>query len=325
MASHYHTIEMDAIGGYFELELKKGRSYHPDAIKLNSARNCLESILIARKWTHIFIPYYSCEALLQPLKRLKIEFSFYHINTFLEPTTLPRLKKNEAFLYINYFGLKERTAENLATEYGEQLIIDNSQAFYSPRVKGIDTFYSPRKFFGVPDGGYLYSDALIEIPSTRDDTSWTRMKHLCQRIEFGPETGYLFFREAEEHLDNSPIKKMSLLTQRILESIDYEQCATIRRSNYSYLFSNLSDINQLDIKLEDDSVPMIFPFLNKTSTRQVLLSNRIYVASYWRSIYCFDKESNTEYLLAQDMAPLPIDQRYSQDEMNYIIKIVRSI
>ena len=36
---------MEAIGGYFELELHKGEHYHKDAIRLNSGSNCFEYIL----------------------------------------------------------------------------------------------------------------------------------------------------------------------------------------------------------------------------------------------------------------------------------------
>ena len=35
----------EAIGGYFELELSKGEHYHKGALRLNTARNCLESLL----------------------------------------------------------------------------------------------------------------------------------------------------------------------------------------------------------------------------------------------------------------------------------------
>jgi hypothetical protein len=33
---------MQPIGGYFELELRKGKEYHTDAIRLNTGRNALE-------------------------------------------------------------------------------------------------------------------------------------------------------------------------------------------------------------------------------------------------------------------------------------------
>lgn len=88
---------MEAIGGYFELELRKGEHYHQDALRLNTARNCFEYILLARKYTKVYIPYYTCEVMLQPLHKLHIAYEFYHINESLEPVEIIQLGKSEAF------------------------------------------------------------------------------------------------------------------------------------------------------------------------------------------------------------------------------------
>ena len=82
---------MKAIGGYPELELRKGEHYHKDALKLNTARNCLEYILIARKYKKVYVPYYTCEAVHEPFKKLGsgCRMEFYHINEQLEPIELP--------------------------------------------------------------------------------------------------------------------------------------------------------------------------------------------------------------------------------------------
>ena len=52
-----------AIGGYFELELRSGERYHKDALCLNTARNCFEYILLARKYKKVYIPYDNIEDL----------------------------------------------------------------------------------------------------------------------------------------------------------------------------------------------------------------------------------------------------------------------
>ena len=39
---------MKEIGGYFELELHKGGHYHPDALYLNTGRNCFEYICVPK-------------------------------------------------------------------------------------------------------------------------------------------------------------------------------------------------------------------------------------------------------------------------------------
>ena len=59
---------MKAIGGYFELELASGKEYHPKAIRLNSGRNAFEFILSNNTYKRIFLPYYTCDVLLQPLQ-----------------------------------------------------------------------------------------------------------------------------------------------------------------------------------------------------------------------------------------------------------------
>ena len=158
----------DAIGGYFGLELRKGEHYHKDALRLNTARNCFEYVLLVRKYKKVYIPYFTCEVMLEPLQRHQIQYEFYHINEQLEPIENIVLQEGEAFLYTNYFGLKQSCVERLAKVYGKQLIVDNAQAFFAPRLDGIDTFYSPRKFFGVADGGYLYIDKLLDVELQKD-------------------------------------------------------------------------------------------------------------------------------------------------------------
>src|SRR5690606_38550323 len=98
---------MQEIGGYFGLELKAGTHYHNEAIRLNTARNCFEYILRAKEYKKVYIPFYTCEVLLEPLTKLKIAYTFYHINECLEPVEIISLKADEAFLYTNYFGVKQ--------------------------------------------------------------------------------------------------------------------------------------------------------------------------------------------------------------------------
>ena len=54
------------------------------------------------------------------------------------------------------------------------------------------------------------------------------MQHLLQRIDEGAESGYPFFRDNDDSLDNNPIRKMSKLTQRLLMSLDYKKIEKYR-------------------------------------------------------------------------------------------------
>lgn len=300
----------NAIGGYFELELRKGEHYHKNALRLNTARNCFEYILSVRKYSKVYIPYYTCEVMLEPLKKCNVAYVFYHINEQLEPIESYQLQPNEAFLYTNYYGLKQRCVERLAKEYDKQLIVDNAQAFFAQPLEGIDTFYSARKFFGVADGAYLYTDAHLDI-ELEQDLSYQRMSHLLIRADVGAEAGYGDFRKNDDSLIDNPIRLMSNLTEKILCSIDYESAKQVRRSNYMQLDERLSATNGIHLPLDEDAVPMVYPYLTyDTTLRQRLINNRIYIATYWSNIKEWCDGNLVEYRLMGLLLPLPINMWY---------------
>ena len=297
---------MNAIGGYHALELNVGEHYHKDAIPLNTARNCLEYILKSRQYTKVFVPYYTCDAIIEPFTKLNISYEFYRIDKRLEPRQLPNLNRNEAFLYTNYFGLKNEYLIKLANHYGHQLIVDNSQAFFDRPISGIDTFYSPRKFFGVPDGGFLYTDCKLNT-IFEQDVSFTRALHLLKRIDISPEAGYEDFKNAEQSLSNQPIKRMSKLTDSILRNIDYIEHIKRRRANYLELIDILGSKNELVLELSEDSVPLAYPFkTKKTDLKNLLISKRIFIPTYWPNIKEWCKQGEFEFELMTAILPLPL-------------------
>ena len=169
---------MKPIGGYFELELRPGKEYHTNLIRLNTGRNSLEYILRVKKYKKVYLPYYTCDTVLEPLEKLRIDYVFYRIDRKLEPVIDFDINDDEALIYNNYYGLKGATVQKLAGE-DFHLIVDNAQAFFDKPLPGIDTFYSPRKFFGVPDGGYVATEK--ENPDRLErDNSANRLGHLIE-------------------------------------------------------------------------------------------------------------------------------------------------
>lgn len=322
--SENSSLGRRAIGGYFELELRHGGHYHEGALRLNTARNCFEYVLLARKYRKVYIPYYTCDVMLQPLTRHSIEYEFYKIDEKLEPVLLPVLNDGEAFLYTNYFGLKQRHVKYLSEIYGSKLIVDNSQAFYAPRIDGIDTFYSPRKFVGVPDGGYLYTDCMLamEFPY---DKSYSRFSHLLLRIDESAEAGYGFFQQDEDILNDNKILRMSRLTSALLSGLDYEKIRIKRIENYNTLNSYLGNTNFLSFELSPEDVPMCYPYYagQNQCKREELISNRIYISMYWPNVKEWCSADSFEYTLMSKTLFLPIDQRYDGADMlkikNYIL------
>ena len=316
---------MKPIGGYFGLELAKGGEYHSDLLSLNTGRNAFEHILLLNKYKKIYLPYYSCDVLLEPLKRNNIDYSFYHLNDQFEPAIWPSLNENEGVLYINYFGLKDRYIKEICSKK-KNVIIDNSQSFFSEPNSEMDTFYSARKFFGVPDGAYAYSKSVNSFPDYEDDHSSKRFSHLLIRHDDSPEAGYVSFQENELHLSDLPILKMSSLTKKILGSINYAEAIGQRIINFKYLESELKQYNLLKLNTKLVNAPFTYPLLiENEKLRAGLIGKRIYIPKYWESVKTVCPPGSLEVFWADNIFALPVDQRYGLEEMAYLVQTIKEL
>lgn len=321
---------MKEIGGYFELELPLGKNkfLHSDGILLNSGRHALEYILLSLHYINkLWIPYYTCEVLLQPIKRLNIKYEFYHINEKLEIDHFPYLGENDYIIINNFFGIKDSYVEKKALENKNNIIIDQAQAWYANSSPDVKSFYSPRKFFGIPDGGiaYLRNDKLLECNIVKD-YSFNRCSHLLKRYELMASEGYEDFRQNSQNFNKKPIKWMSSLTKRLLESIDMRSVKLRRLYNFKTLSKALNDSNLLEIPNDDKyECPMIYPYYSDDDRlRKILIDNKVFVATYWPNVLEWCSVSSIEYKLAKNILPLPIDQRYDEEDMNIIISIIKN-
>jgi hypothetical protein len=315
---------MKVIGGYFELELAQTEEFHKDAIKLNTGRNAFEYILRTKQYQKVFLPFYSCEAMLEPIKKLKIEFQFYSIDKRLKPIfDYERLKKDEVFVYTNYFGLCNKNVRDISRQV-KNLIIDNSQAFFARPLPEIDTFYSARKFFGVPDGAYLYTNNLLN-ENLEIDKSYLRFQHLLGRIDNGAEDFYSEFRKNDDELCCQPIKQMSKITEKCLSSINYNIVCNQRKINFVYLHQFLSTNNKLIFSINKDDVPMVYPFWisRGKELKNTLIQNNIFVATYWPNVLTWCKKDQLEFSLTENIINIPIDQRYNVEDMRRIVNLIR--
>lgn len=315
------------IGGYFELELPPGdMSQLPPGTLVNSGRNALEYVLrtLGNKVRRVWMPYYTCDVVLEPIRRLNFNYSFYHINSDLEITSYPELKGGDYLIVNNYFGIKDRYVYEMADKYGDHLIVDNAQAWYCKPQFGSHFIYSPRKFFGLPDGGVVSCaiDTEIKLPQ---GFSSDRCNHLLKRIDSDASSGYADFRDNSNQLKEEPLTRMSKLTERLLGAVDFERAKKRRQTNFEYLHSVLAATNRLTLPaMNEFECPMIYPYLtDRLDLRKRLIDNQVYVATYWPNVLEWCHTDSFEYDLTKNMIPLPIDQRYGVDDMKIIDKIIR--
>lgn len=309
---------MKEIGGYFGLDNFIDNEYYKDLIRLNTARNALIYIIKARKIKKLYIPHYLCNSVSNALIKYGTAFEYYSIDEKFNPLLDQMINQDEYLYIVNYFGqLSNEKIQYLAKQY-KNIIVDNTQAFFQKPLPDMDTLYSCRKFFGVPDGAYLSTDKFIE-EKLGVDTSKNRMKHLLGRHEGKASDFYDYFQQNDKDLKNESLKYMSKLTRNILKAIDYKKVCDIRRKNYFYLDKKLNKINKL--KLQEPYVPFSYPLYleNGMEIKKKLIKEKIYIPTLWLNVLDnVDKES-MEYKYASNILPIPCDQRYEEKEMEYVI------
>ena len=312
---------MKEIGGYFGLEQLAGREYHAGLTALNTCRNALLYVLKARKAKKLYIPSWLCGSVSGMCGRYGINYDFYTVDEKFLPLPEKVPSEDEYMLIVNYYGqIDNETLLGLKAGY-KNIIFDCSQAFFQRPPDNTDTVYSCRKFFGVPDGAYLFTDIRLE-EELETDVSMGRMSHLLGRFEGLASDHYAEFRKNEESLGEIPLRKMSLLTKNILGAVDYERAGRVRTENFKILHERLGRINALDLKVPDGAYAYPFYCRNGIEVRKKLQENRIYVPVLWPNVLADNSEKSREYDLASNILPLPCDQRYGKEDMEHIAEMV---
>ena len=311
---------MKEIGGYLGLESLVSKELYKDLIAVNNARNALLYILKAKRIKKLYIPYYLCDSVSGVCEREGYAYEQYSVGEDFLPVFDKTLGEDEYLYVVNSYGqLDNNVIIELKEKYGN-VICDNVQAFFQPPVNGIDTVYSCRKFFGVPDGGYVATDKLIDEP-LEEDHSRDRMKHILGRFECGRGSDhYEDFKQNDCLFDTLELRAMSRLTHNIMGAVDYEVVKDARSRNFNVLNELLGQKNSLKVKSVDG--PYAYPFYceNGAEVRKKLIEQKIFVATLWPN--ALDCEDALARRYSENILPLPCDQRYDSEDMMRIAQEV---
>lgn len=309
---------MKAIGGYFELECGTTPLYYRDGIYLNICRNALRYLIRALNIKKIHAPIYTCNVVHDSILQEGCNIELYSLDEKFFPNK--EFHKDDFILYNNYFGVLGKNVKVLSSLY-PNLIVDNAQAFYSePECRA--AIYSPRKFFGLPDGGILRGK---DIPTLdlEEGHSFEVSSHLLKRIDYGAQAAYGDFINNDKVLEDYSLQKMSNLTRSLMGNINYKNAALVRKRNFEILHNELNSTFPFSIATDD--VPMVYPLIleNGIEIRNKLISNNIFIARYWPNVLKSCREKDLEYRFVTQILPLPIDQRYGTKDMNRIINVIK--
>lgn len=315
---------MKEYGGYIELESNCGPMLHEDAVALNCGRNALEYLCEAKKIKKLYLPYFLCSSVPNLCKKVGIAYSYYHIDKDFKPLFQQKLDDDEWLYVVNFYGqLDNDYLQDLKQTYSH-IIVDNAQSFFQLPVEGVDTLYTCRKYFGVSDGAFLYTDTLLDREIPRDE-SFERMHFLLGRYERSANEFYGEYVANNKLFAAEPVKKMSRLTENLLRGINYDTVAQKRQENFDYLNAALENVNEL--KLKSVSGAFMYPLLikNGAAIRKALQKDKIYIPTLWPNVMEECEPNSLEYRYAADILPIPIDQRYDKEDMQYITSNLKNI
>ena len=314
---------MKEYGGYIELETNHGNMLHEGAIALNCGRNALAYLCEVKRIKKLYIPYFLCSSISNVCTKVGVKDECYHINDQFEPLFEQRLGKNEWLYMVNFYGQLDNDFIKLWKKKYNNLILDNAQSYFQMPVEGVDTIYTCRKYFGVSDGAFLYTDSKISR-KLKQDESFERLHFLLGRYERSANEFYAEYVANNKQFSTEPVKKMSRLTNNLLHGIDYEMIAKIRQKNFDFLEQGFHNMNKL--KLKSVYGAFMYPLLiqNGSLLRKKLQKEKIYIPILWPNVLEECSIDSLEYHYALDILPIPVDQRYGIDDMKYLMEVIKN-
>lgn len=317
------------IGSFIDLELPVGHEYYSrikNVARLNTGRAAIYHAAKTLCANTVWLPHYQCETVRNFLGKKGIEVKYYRIDNAFNPLNIEQ-KDGEAVVIVNYFGImSKKRLQSLAKQY-KNVIIDNSQSFFTAPIKGAMNVYSARKFVGAPDGAYVIGEGaqngVGDYPLCHSsDTS----AFLLMRSEYGCEgRGYEARNINEDRIDNEDIMQMSALTRKILDGADYKKNISKRKENFKTADKLFRDINKIDARMYYDKscVPMVYPLVvEDDELLGKMLKNKHFQGHWWAYVRNEVPEDSFEYWLSRYIIPITIDQRYGREELEFLRSIV---
>jgi hypothetical protein len=291
---------------------------------------------------HVHLPAYLCESVIQPVRALGFDFSFYPVDLSL--TAQPDPPAGACLLVIHYFGWMNRAVDSLRTQVSPKfpLIEDAVQALLSdwsaPENESRFVILSPRKFGPAILGGWCSvagtedDEAVEKVPGEVGPVIWRGLAARLARgaylrdaegaIEERVEDFYLAALGAvEKFLDQHPTHaSVPRLVLEQMAGVDWERVARRRRENWLQLRELLAGrVEALHHELPEGVVPLgyLVALKERDRVRAALAAERIFCPVHWPLPREVERRNfPAAAALSETCLTLPVDQRYGPEEMS---------
>ena len=331
----------DSIGGFFEVHdgymqanssgISVMESWTKDkhSALFSSARSIIHQLRNELQSHTLWIPEIFCDV---------FENSSYVKSYLLEEDSFnPNIKFLEEFiddgdvvLVVDFYGTEVSPAFRSYAESRSLVFwIQDACHNLSPSFSWADfTIFSPRKLFGVTDGGVIVQNT--HKSRKIDFLKWKVGKSdligsLSPLLrKFAPEYNSLFqLYRSEENAINEELMKVSDFTEWQLNHIAIESLIRKRRENFGVLYSEFGDYLPPGLTFNPNGTPFGFPLYieNRDQVQKRLIEERIFPAIHWIN----NAKDKTVRQIHHERLQLtiPCDQRYDLEDMHKISKTLK--
>jgi len=335
-------VRPQIIGGMFGLgEMSDHMHSAPPFLKgnpvlLSNARSGFALLIELLSPAHVWMPSYFCGPVLKAVGERMATVKLYEVDYDLALSSLEWLdsvQPNDLVVVLDYFGFPcDPKCKQRAKERGAWVLEDACQALLSEEVGSLSDFilYSPRKFLGIPDGGILVHNHAIACDTVKLEPPppkwWLKaFSASVLRREFdlhgGERRWFELFQESEIEGPIGPYAMSEFSRMLLQHSFDYSMIAEKRVRNYKLLAHGLGEFGLFPF-LPEGVVPLGFPIRikDRDRVRQALFKHEIYLPVHWPIHGVVPEKFRDSHRLASELVTLPCDQRYSDSDMERMIR-----
>lgn len=298
------------------------------------------------------LPAFSCETVILPFLERGYSIRYYHIqkNLKINLELLDNLieKYNPSVvLYHGIWGFDSCDGiDTIVQKYqGYEIVFIEDRTLDIFRMKNYSdnaqfTIGSFRKLYVVPDGGFLFSSKILDrskINGYSKELEQAKLNAYLNMYDYRINNIGTFehcnklCENAEDILENADsYYEMSPASKKIICSSNLNEIKEKRRSNYTFLYENLSDVKGINIithKLTSGIVPYHFAISveNKLDLFAYLYKHNIFPSNAWNTFeYVNDIEMNQyEAELYHNCFFLEISDIYDADDMKRMVNVIK--
>lgn len=292
------------------------------------------------------LPSFTCNTVSEPFHKSEYAVFYYPVEKDLRTTSdaiLQTAIENDAtiVLFHRYFGFDTLDGQvdkmcEILHELGKYTIEDCTQCLYSDihRSKCDFVVGSIRKWTGTPDGGFAVcregkffgkpQKTDVQLEKAKVEASFAKYRYIFDHE--GEKSEMLaMYRHAEDILDNqTKIYAISTTSVKVQSNLDIDNLKRKRRENFKLLENIMNSRVKTVFWLNNQEVPLYFPIIvdDRSALQKHLVDNAIYAPVVWPKDELQPMQCEGAEYLYKHLLCIPIDQRYNQDDMRRIAKVI---